>query len=342
MSRYQRQIILPEVGLLGQSKLKNAKVLIIGAGGLGCPVLSYLTGAGVGTIGIIDNDTISETNLHRQVLYQTAQIGKSKAESAALNLEKLNPEINFETYNSWLTNENALKIISKYDIIVDASDNFATRYLVNDACVILNKPFVFAAIQGFDAQVSVFNYKSGPTYRCLFPEPPTDAPDCNTLGVLGVLPSIAGSFQANEVLKIILEIGDVLSGKLLIYNTLQNSFLTLNFVKNTENTPITQLQSSYNFSCEIPSENISLEELLVLKTENKNLSIIDLREKNEVKLFDIDDAIQIPFTLLPFQLNKLDKNNTLILFCATGIRSAKAKVFLKEQGFENVVLLKQD
>lgn len=342
MSRYHRQIILPEIGLEGQAKLSKAKVLVIGAGGLGCPVLSYLTGAGVGTIGIIDNDTISETNLHRQVLYQTAQIGNYKAETATLNLKKLNSEIVFETYTDWLTVENALEIIAKYDIVVDASDNFATRYLVNDACVILDKPFVFAAIQGFEAQVSVFNYKSGPTYRCLFPEPPTEAPDCNTLGVLGVLPSIAGSFQANEVLKIILEIGDVFSGKLLIYNTLQNSFLTLNFVKNTENTPITQLQSSYNFSCEIPSDNISLEELLKLKNQNKSLTIINLREKNEVKLFDIEDAIQIPFTLLAFQLNKIDKNNTLVLFCSTGIRSKKAKVFLKEQGYENVLLLKQE
>ena len=342
MSRYHRQIILPEIGLEGQAKLSKAKVLVIGAGGLGCPVLSYLTGAGVGTIGIIDNDTISETNLHRQVLYQTAQIGNFKAETAVLNLQKLNPEIEFETYTDWLTVDNALDIITKYDIIVDASDNFATRYLVNDSCVILNKPFVFAAIQGFEAQVSVFNYKSGPTYRCLFPEPPTDAPDCNTLGVLGVLPSIAGSFQANEVLKIILEIGDVLSGKLLIYNTLQNSFLTLNFVKNKDNTPITKLQSSYNFSCEIPSDNISLEKLLKLKNQNKNLTIIDLREKNEVKLFDIEDAIQIPFTLLPFQLNKIDKNNTLVLFCATGTRSSEAKVFLEEQGFGRVVLLKQE
>src|ERR1035437_2494874 len=226
--RYARHIILPEIGLEGQQKLKQAKVLVVGAGGLGCPVLQYLTAAGVGTLGIIDFDTVDESNLQRQVLYSTEDIGKHKAAIAKEKLEKQNPDINLVSHVAHLTSANALEIISQYDIVVDGSDNFATRYLVNDACVILNKVLVFGSIFKFEGQVSVFNYKGGPTYRCLYPEAPAegDVPNCAEIGVLGVLPGIVGTLQANEVIKIITGIGDILSGKLLTLDALTMQFNT--------------------------------------------------------------------------------------------------------------------
>jgi len=213
-NRYSRHILLDKVGLAGQEKLKSAKVLVIGAGGLGCPILQYLTAAGVGTIGIIDFDVVDETNLQRQILFNVDDVGKSKAQCAQVHLSKQNPFVNFQVYNERINTQNALELFNQYDIIVDGTDNFSTRYLVNDSCVIANKPLVYGAIFKFEGQVAVFNYNNGPTYRCLFPEPPKagSVPNCSDVGVMGVLPGLIGTQQANETIKIILQIGEVLSG----------------------------------------------------------------------------------------------------------------------------------
>ncbi|MDB4005138.1 HesA/MoeB/ThiF family protein [Flavobacteriaceae bacterium] len=234
MKRYSRHIALSEVGLLGQLKISESKVLVIGAGGLGAPLLLYLTAAGIGTIGIVDFDTISLSNLQRQVLYREQDLNLNKADIAKACLRARNSEINITSYPVALSTSNALEILKTYDIVVDCTDNFRTRYLINDACVKLNKPFVFAAIYKFEGQLSVFNYAGGPTYRCLFPLPPKagEVPNCEEAGVLGVLPGILGAYQANEVLKIILNIGEVLSGKLVSINLLTNQQKSFQFKKN--------------------------------------------------------------------------------------------------------------
>ena len=230
-TRYSRHLLLPEIGLAGQQKLKAARVLVVGCGGLGCPVLQYLAAAGVGTLGLLDFDTVDDSNLQRQVLYATADVGRPKAVVAAEKLAAQNPFIALQTHQVLLSKDNALALFADYDVVVDCSDNFATRYLVNDACVILGRPLVFGAIFKFEGQVSVFNYQNGPTYRCLYPEPPApgDAPSCAELGVLGVLPGLLGTMQAAEALKIILELGEVLSGRLLLVDALSMRFQRIAF-----------------------------------------------------------------------------------------------------------------
>ena len=234
MSRYNRHIILSDVGQQGQDKLSDAKVLVVGAGGLGCPVLQYLTAAGIGTLGIIDFDIVEESNLQRQILFGTESLGTNKAIAAKKRLEDLNPTINIEAITERLTSKNALSLFKEYDLIVDGTDNFATRYLVNDTAILTNKPFVYGAIYKFEGQVSVFNYKDGPSYRCLFPIPPKEGSvaNCSEVGVLGVLPGIIGTMMANEVIKIILEFDQVLSGKLLCYNSRTAESSTLKINKN--------------------------------------------------------------------------------------------------------------
>ncbi len=234
MKRYERQIIMPEIGLLGQLKLAEARVLIIGVGGLGCPVLQNLAAVGVGKIGIVDGDVVDETNLHRQYLYTAGDCGKNKVAVAGEVVVKQNPEAEIIQYSTYFSKENALDMVSDYQIIIDCTDNIATRYLINDVAVAKGIPMVYASIHKFEGQLSVFNYKNGPTYRCLFPEDERmDAlPSCNDSGVLGVLPNILGTLQANEVIKIILDIGEVLNGKLLLYNSLDNDFQTIDFQKN--------------------------------------------------------------------------------------------------------------
>jgi adenylyltransferase/sulfurtransferase len=235
--RYSRQIQLAELKNEGQQKLQDAKVLVVGAGGLGCPVLQYLAAAGVGTIGIVDFDLVEETNLHRQVLYATADVGKSKAEIASKRILEQNPLVKVEIFNTKLDNSNALKIISNYQIVLDCSDNFETRYAINDACVYLNKPFVYAGIHKFEGQLSVFNLDNeSPTYRCVFPEKGEDEIiiNCSITGVIGTLPGILGTMQANEVIKIITGIGEVCSGKLLLFNALNNSFSEVRVKRNQE------------------------------------------------------------------------------------------------------------
>jgi len=221
-TRYNRQIILPEVGVFGQQKLQQAKVLIIGAGGLGVAVLPYLVAAGIGEIGIIDDDSIEITNLQRQVIYKNSSIGKSKVQEAAAMALSLNPSVKMNAIPEKLDSKNALSLFEQYDIIVDATDNLDTKYLINDACCVTNKPFVYGSVYKFEGQVSVFNYENGPTYRCLFPEKPDDYKNCNDLGIMGISVGIIGMFQANEVLKMVLGIGELLPGKLLVYNMLNN------------------------------------------------------------------------------------------------------------------------
>ncbi|GGH77124.1 molybdopterin/thiamine biosynthesis adenylyltransferase [Filimonas zeae] len=230
LQRYLRQIMLPEIGITGQEKLQQAKVLVIGAGGLGCPVLQYLTAAGVGTIGIADHDAVDITNLQRQILYNTHDIGHLKANIAATRLSALNPFVQLQPIIEKVSEHNAAELMAAYDLIIDGSDNFPTRYLVNDTCVALNKPFISGSVLGFEAQVSVYNYKGGPTYRCLFPEPSATA-NCAENGVLGILPGIAGAYMANEAVKVICQAGTVLSGLLLVINSLTNSNQLFQFTR---------------------------------------------------------------------------------------------------------------
>ena len=337
--RYTRQIILPEIGLQGQQKLKQATVLVIGAGGLGCPVLQYLTAAGIGTIGIIDFDKVDESNLHRQVLYATEDIGKYKAEIAKEKLQKQNPYINIISHISYLTSNNALEIISTYDIIVDGSDNFSTRYLVNDACVLLKKVLVFGSIFKFQGQISVFNYKNGATYRCLYPEPPTegDMPNCAEIGVMGTLPGIVGTLQANEVIKIITGVGEVLSGKLLTFDALSMEFRIFSINANAQNKTIKEL-IDYDIFCGTIKE-ISAEELKQKVKLKEDFLLIDVREPNEYAQKNIG-GILIPLAQLEKNLHRIDTEKEIIVYCASGVRSKKAATILKENNFKRVLSLK--
>ena len=339
MSRYSRQIILPEVGLTGQAKLTNASVLVVGAGGLGCPVLLYLAAAGVGRLGIIDADKVDITNLQRQVLYVTEDEGKSKAETAAQRLSALNPEINIDVYPVWLSKENALDIFSSYDIVVDGSDNFATRYLVNDACIVLNKPLVFGSIFKFEGQVSVFNYKGGPTYRCLFPEPPAagEVPNCSEIGVIGVLPGIIGTLQANEVIKIILEKGDVMSGVLFMYDALSNDIQKLKVFKDPIASVVTEL-GTYEQVCET-SPDIDKKTFDAWKEKNVAYQLIDVREPHEFEQRNIGGEL-IPMNTVKDNLNRIREDIPVIVHCQMGGRSRKVVDFLYENGFKNVYNLK--
>lgn len=338
---YSRQILLEEIGLKGQEKLKSAKVLVIGAGGLGCPVLTYLAAAGVGDIGIVDNDTIDISNLHRQILYSYEEIGKSKAEIAKIKLEKLNPFISIEAFKLRLGIDNALEIIKKYDIIVDCSDNYQTRFLVNDAAIFLNKILVYGSIYKFEGQVSVFNFKNGPTYRCLFPQFPLKESlvNCSLSGVIGVLPGIIGSFQANEVVKIITEQNNILSGKLMIYNAKTNNSQFIYFEKNSSINydEIIKL----HFSNEIQYSETSKKELLELeKIMKQEILFLDVREIGEMPTFDFENLLKIPLSIVEMEFSKIPKNKKVIVFCQSGNRSKQAIILLEKfYNFENLVNL---
>ncbi len=340
-SRYHRQTILPEIGASGQEKLTASKVLVIGAGGLGCPILQYLVAAGVGTVGIVDFDSVEVSNLHRQVLYGEHSIGKNKALTAKNYLTNLNPEIIIHAYPEKLTPKNAISLFSQYDIIVDGTDNFATRYLVNDACVITNTPLVYGAIFKYEGQVSVFNYQKGPTYRCLFPQPPKagSVPSCSEIGVLGVLPGIIGSMQANEVLKIILGIGDVLSGKLMMYDSLSAKFSTFSIPRvDAEISKVLAAKADfeakdYDLFCGI-KKSIEIVAKDVFQLED--IQCIDVREAHEQPKIKSLHPICIPLGTLKEQLNMLDTERETIVFCQSGFRSKKAVALLLEQGFKNV------
>jgi len=330
--QYNRHLILNEIGEEGQLKLKQARVLVIGAGGLGCPILQYLTAAGVGTIGVIDHDRIDQSNLQRQVLYSHQDIGQFKAEVAANKLSGLNPFVEFEIYLQKVTSEIAVELFSRYDMVVDGSDNFPTRYLVNDAAVLSNKPVVFGSIFKFEGQVSVFNYKNGPTYRCLYPNAPkpNEVPNCSQIGVLGVLPGIIGCLQANEVLKIICGIGEVLSGKLLTYNALTMQQMVLAFEKNEE-INVTQLEDDYDFFCGLPKSNLEIS-LVELEEQKEVYNLLDVREDYERAQHHIGGQ-HIPLGQLAERFAEVSQEKDLVVYCKAGMRSKMAIDILKDKGF---------
>lgn len=332
--RYSRQIVLPELGLAGQEKLKAAKVLVIGAGGLGCPVLQYLVAAGVGTIGVIDDDTVDITNLHRQILYSPEDVGKGKAETAVTKLTAMNPFVKLTAIPIRLDEENAAEVIAAYDIIVDGSDNFPTRYLANDICVALNKPLVFGSILRFEGQVSVFNYQNGPTYRCLFPEA-EEGDNCEIAGVIGILPGIIGTYMANEVIKIICGIGEVLSGKLLVMSALNNTTNIFNFSRSAD-FPVrvkTKISEKLNKTQEKGADEILMDDLEnLLESEPDKIQLIDVREEYEFEE-DFIGGINIPLPDLPENLNQMSADKTVVFYCQTGKRSKLAAELLTKSGF---------
>jgi sulfur-carrier protein adenylyltransferase/sulfurtransferase len=340
--RYSRHLLLQEVGLEGQEKLKQAKVLVIGAGGLGCPVLLYLAAAGVGTIGVIDFDTIDASNLQRQILFSANDVGRSKAEVAKEKLNANNPFIDVRAYNEELTNKNALEIFSTFDIIVDGTDNFYTRYMVNDACLIANKPLVYGAIHKFEGQVSVFNYQEGPTYRCLFPSPPKTGsiPSCSEVGVVGVLPGIIGTQQANEVIKIILGIGKVLSGRLLIYNALQSSFMEIKINKTVVEVFNKEefLKFDYKGYCDVSigmEKGITLEELANLSSD---IFVVDVRGVWEQPQLENKRILHAPLQEIDDYVKEIPTDKKVYVICQHGVRSKVAIEYLeKEYNFTNLI-----
>lgn len=348
LERYSRHLILPEFNIEGQRKLKASKVLVVGAGGLGSPLLLYLTAAGVGTIGIIDFDVVDKSNLQRQVLFTSEDIGKPKAATAAARLSKLNPQLEFITYNEKLTSENALDIVKEYDLVADGTDNFPTRYLVNDACVLLNKPNVHGAIFRFEGQVSVFNYQqadgsNGPQYRDLFPTPPPPGlvPSCAEGGVLGVLPGIIGSLQANEVIKVLCDIGEPLAGKLFIFDALSFESRVLKINKNPELEPVTDL-IDYEYFCglgEQPNnevQEISVQELRgILDNSRDEIAILDVREPYEFELGNLGGTL-IPLGKLDENLDDISSSQKTVVICRSGVRSKKAIEKLRGLGFKNL------
>lgn len=330
--RYQRQLQLPGFGKEGQEKLAAAKVLVVGAGGLGVPVLQYLSAMGVGTLGIVDADTVSLSNLHRQVIYTSADVGMRKVERCAEKLHQQNPDIFINTYPVFLSVDNALDILRDYDVIVDATDNFNARYLINDACVMLNKPFVYGALQQFEGHVSVFNYQEGPTYRCLYPSPPEQGqiPDCNTAGVLGIVPGIIGSYQALEVIKILAGIGQPLSGLLQVFDFLYNSQYQIKLTLKPENKKIRQLKAVDNANCATVT-SLSAEELLEWIKEGKSFQLIDVRENREYKKSHLSSSYSFPLSTINAKLPDLDHDQPWVLLCQQGGRSLKAVQYLQER-----------
>ncbi|MDX1545000.1 MAG: HesA/MoeB/ThiF family protein [Christiangramia sp.] len=331
-SRYIRQTRLPQFGKEGQEKLSKARVLVIGAGGLGIPVLQYLNAMGVGTLGIVENDKVDLSNLQRQVIYSEKDLGRSKIEVISAKLKAQNSETNIITFETFFHRDNAEEIATEFDLIIDCTDNFETRYLVNDICVIQKRPFVYGALHGFEGQVSVFNYNNGPTYRCLFPKMPEagEIPDCNVNGVLGVLPGIIGTFQALEAVKLITGIGEVLSGKLLIYDGLRQSIHHMKFRKDAKNSDILELQDSHEIPCSMDSIEGSEFEKIRASTE---IQIIDVRSPEEFSGFSLEQSVNIPLDQLQNNIAFLDREKEIYLICQSGMRSRKAVEILKEKKF---------
>jgi len=357
LHRYSRQILLPQFEKECQEKLKKASVLVIGAGGLGSPVLQYLAAAGAGKIGIVDFDTIDVSNLQRQVLFNTHDVGKNKATVAAERLKALNPLIKSENYNVQLTSLNAKNILNEYDVVVDGSDNLPTRYLVNDACVLLNKPLVYGAIFQYEGQVSVFNQQledgsRGPNYRDLFPEPPPPemVPSCSEGGVLGVLPGIIGSMQANETIKILTKIGTTLSGRLLLFNSLDSTTRVVNIRKSPSN-PLTGINQTifdlidYEFFCDPSRKKVSVNEIEPGELKRwldsgKEFQLIDVREPQEISIVRLEGT-QIPMTSIDQQHPNIRKDIPVVIYCKSGSRSALAIQSLEtKHGFKNLLNLR--
>ena len=349
--RYSRHLIMPEVGTLGQQKLKAAKVLMIGTGGLGSPLGMYLAAAGVGTLGLVDFDVVDESNLHRQLLYGEADVGRKKLDAATERLNVVNPHVNLIPHHVRLDSSNALEIVADYDLVVDGTDNFPTRYLVNDACVLSGKPNVYGSIFRFEGQVSVFWAEHGPCYRCLFPEPPPPGlvPSCAEGGVLGVLPGIIGSLQANEVIKLILGEGEPLIGRLTLFDALQMKFRELKLRRNPE-CPVcsehpTQTELiDYEQFCGIPQESeetndeidITPSEVQAMLDGGQKITILDVRNPPEYEICRIEGSILIPINELQDRLGELDSADTIVAHCHHGPRSTRAVGILKEFGFDRV------
>ncbi|HEY9486855.1 MAG TPA: molybdopterin-synthase adenylyltransferase MoeB [Chryseosolibacter sp.] len=356
LKRYQRHIIIPEFGIACQEKLKAAKVLVVGSGGLGNPLSLYLAAAGVGTIGIVDGDVVEETNLQRQILYNTDDIGSNKVETAKKKLRALNPFIDVIVLNTWLTRANAMEIIADFDIVADGTDNFATRYLVNDACVFLGKANVYASIFQFEGQVSVFNHKDlnsderGPNYRDLYPSPPPPdlVPSCAVGGVLGVLPGIIGSLQALEVIKIITGIGETLSGRLFTFDALTFETRTFSVRKDPSNPltgehPTIRELIDYNEFCQVqtetPVKEISAEEFDKIRSSDE-VQLIDVREPEEYSIFNVGGQL-IPLKDIPDNYEAISRDKKVVVYCKSGGRSKKAIRLLQDKyGFDNLYNLK--
>jgi sulfur-carrier protein adenylyltransferase/sulfurtransferase len=356
IARYSRHLIMPEVALDGQKKLKQARVLTIGAGGLGSPLAMYLAAAGVGTIGVVDFDVVDESNLQRQIIHGTSDLGRPKLESAREKIEDINPNVRVETFGEPLSSENALDIFEDFDVIVDGTDNFPTRYLVNDASVLTGKPNVYGSIFRFEGQASVFWAEEGPCYRCLYPEPPPPGlvPSCAEGGVLGILPGAIGTIQATETVKLILGIGEPLIGRLLLYDALGMRFREMKLRKDPscpvcgENPTVTELIDYQEF-CGIPQANaqaqtdevpeITVEDLKAKLDNGESVSVLDVREPHEYEVANIGARL-IPLGELPERLIELDQNETLAVHCKTGGRSARAVKLLQEAGFQNAYNVK--
>ncbi|MEB3289014.1 MAG: molybdopterin-synthase adenylyltransferase MoeB [Leptolyngbya sp.] len=351
--RYSRHIILPEVGLEGQKKLKAASVLCVGTGGLGSPLLLYLAAAGIGRIGIVDFDVVDQSNLHRQIIHSESWVGKPKIESAKNRILEINPHCQIDLYETRLSAENALDIFAPYDVVVDGTDNFPTRYLVNDACVLLNKPNVYGSIFRFEGQTTVFNYEDGPNYRDLYPEPPPPGmvPSCAEGGVLGVLPGIIGTIQANETIKVILGTGKTLSGRLLLYNALDMTFRELKLRPNPVR-PVIDKLIDYEMFCGIPQakaeaekEQAGIPEMTVTELKQvldsgaDDVLLLDVRNPNEYEIAKIPGSVLVPLPDIENgdgvgQVKELLNGHRLIVHCKMGGRSAKALGILKQHGIE--------
>ena len=349
VARYSRHLIMPEVGMRGQLKLKEASVLCIGAGGLGSPVALYLAAAGVGRIGIVDFDVVDYSNLQRQVIHGTPDVGRPKLDSARDRLNAINPEVTVETHDVALSSDNALDLLTGYDIIVDGTDNFPTRYLVNDACVLLGKPNVYGSIFRFEGQASVFATKDGPCYRCLYPEPPPPGlvPSCAEGGVLGILPGVVGTIQATEAVKLIIGVGEPLINRFMIYDALRMRFRELKLRKDPEcpvcgeNPTVTELIDYEQFCGIVPaattdtqaSDDTTVEELKGRLDRQDGVFVLDVREPQEYQICRIPDSTLIPLGDLPQRLTELEGHDDMVVHCKSGVRSAKAVKLLREAGF---------
>lgn len=350
--RYSRHIALPEIGTVGQQRLKAGRVLCVGAGGLGSPAAMYLAAAGVGTLGLVDFDSVDLSNLQRQILHGTSDVGRSKLESARARLQEINPHVCLEPHHQALTAANAIDLVSRYDVVLDGSDNFATRYVVNDACVIAGRPNVYGSIFRFEGQAAVFALRSGPCYRCLHPEPPPAGlvPDCAEGGVLGILPGVIGTVQATEAIKLLLGIGDPLVGRLLLYDALKMRFRELKLPKDPDcpvcgTQPIILEPKDLSGYC-MPQTNsrdlvsdahadISVQELKARLDRGETPQVIDVREPFEFEICRLPGAVLIPLAQLPGRLAEIDRDREVILQCKVGARSARAAAFLRGQGFAN-------
>jgi sulfur-carrier protein adenylyltransferase/sulfurtransferase len=353
--RYSRHLIIPDVGMTGQKRLKNARVLCVGAGGLGSPALLYLAAAGVGTLGIVDFDVVDESNLQRQIIHGQSDIGRSKAESARDSIVEINPYVNVIVHQERLDSDNAMQIFADYDLIVDGTDNFATRYLVNDACVLLGKPYVWGSIYRFDGQASVFWAEYGPCYRCLYPEPPPPGmvPSCAEGGVLGVLCASIGSIQVNEAIKLITGIGEPLAGRLMIYDALEMTYRSVKVRKDPEcpvcgkNPTVTELIDYEEFCGAVSEEaqeaaagsTITARQLKDMQDAGENIFLVDVREPNEYEIVSIPGSVLIPKGefLSGAALERLPQDKRLVLHCKSGARSAECLAIVKNAGFSDAV-----